>query len=57
MGKAGVFDAGSEENLAAKEALARDTTGEKVGGFIGDVASFALGLLQLLSNSTIKWDS
>jgi len=22
-----------------------------------DVASFALGLLQLLSNSTIKWDS
>ena len=42
MGKAGLFDPGSEQNITAKETLARDTAGEKVGGFIGDVASFAL---------------
>lgn len=42
MGTPSIFDAGSSANVKAKELLARDTTGEKVGGFIGDVASFAL---------------
>lgn len=36
------FDAGSPQNLRAKELLKRDTAGEKVGGFVGDVASFAI---------------
>ncbi len=42
MGTPAVFDPGSESNLAVKNLLERDTTGEKVGGFVGDVASFAL---------------
>lgn len=42
MGEPSVFDEGSESNTKAKELLKRDTTGEKVGGFVGDVASFAL---------------
>ena len=37
-----VFDAGSTENQAATDTLQRNTAGEKVGGFVGDVASFAI---------------
>lgn len=42
MGKPGVFDTGSEQNIKAKEVLTRNSTAEKVGGFVGDVASFAI---------------
>lgn len=42
MGKPSVFDTGSAQNTKAKELLKRDTAGEKIGGFVGDVASFAL---------------
>lgn len=42
MGGSGVFDAGSEQNLAAQEILAKDTPGEKVGGFVGDIASYMI---------------
>lgn len=41
-GEPGVFDEGSESNTKAKKLLKRDTAGEKFGGFVGDVASFAL---------------
>lgn len=42
MGQSGVFDEGSEQRAKAEALLKRDTLGEKVGGFAGDVASFAL---------------
>ena len=42
MGEAGVFDEGSVQNTQANKLLERDTLGEKVGGFVGDVASFAI---------------
>lgn len=42
LGEQGVFDEGSTSNVQAKELLKRDTAGEKLGGFVGDVASFAL---------------
>lgn len=38
----GVFDEGSESNQAAQNLLERDTAGEKIGGFAGDVAQFAV---------------
>jgi hypothetical protein len=37
-----VFDKGTESRQKVENLLERDTTGEKVGGFIGDVASFVL---------------
>lgn len=37
-----IFDKGSESNTNLKTKLERDTAGEKLGGFIGDVASFAV---------------
>lgn len=42
LGGQGIFDPGSEARQPIEETLARDTAGEKVGGFVGDVASFAL---------------
>lgn len=37
-----VFDEGSAANQKAEQLLERDNAGEKVGGFVGDVASFAI---------------
>jgi hypothetical protein len=42
MGNDSVFDKDTEARKKADELLKRDTIGEKVGGFVGDVASFAL---------------
>lgn len=42
LGSQGVFDKGSEDRQKADALLERDTAGEKVGGFVGDVASFML---------------
>lgn len=41
-GEPAVFDEGSTANVKARELLKRDTAGEKFGGFVGDVASYAL---------------
>lgn len=42
MSEPGLFDKGSESNIQAREALSRNSTAEKIGGFVGDVASFAV---------------
>lgn len=42
MGKPNVFDEGSEDRQKVEKLLERDTIGEKFGGVIGDIASFAL---------------
>lgn len=40
--KDGVFQKGSDSNDRVNELLARDTFGEKFGGFVGDAAQFAI---------------
>lgn len=42
MSDASVFNEGSASNTKAQSLLERDTVGEKIGGFAGDVAQFAI---------------
>lgn len=42
LGGQNVFDEGSQQRAKAEKLLERDTPGEKFGGFLGDVASYAL---------------
>lgn len=41
-GNESALDEGSTRNIQAKKLLERDTAGEKVGGFVGDVAQYAI---------------